>query len=108
MSGTKEFCTCEPYLEGEEVIDSQKSKADIPMDSKFKSHRPDKVHQDEGWQLQFNEVLEELFQDLQEEEARPDAPIEHPSPIENCRAPYVTAIQETTCNELEWTLQGCQ
>jgi hypothetical protein len=41
MPGTEEFCTQEPYFEGEEVFGSQKRKADILLGSKHKSHRPD-------------------------------------------------------------------
>jgi hypothetical protein len=43
MLGTEEFCTQEPYFEGEEVFGSQKLKADISLGSEHKSHRPDKV-----------------------------------------------------------------
>jgi hypothetical protein len=37
----EEFCTWEPHFEGEEVFDSQKCKADIPLGSEHESHRPD-------------------------------------------------------------------
>jgi hypothetical protein len=43
MPGAKEFCTREPYFEGEEVFGSQKRKADIPLRSEHESHRPDWV-----------------------------------------------------------------
>jgi hypothetical protein len=44
MPGTKEFCTREPHFEGEEVLGSQKRKADISLGSEHKFHRPDQVN----------------------------------------------------------------
>jgi hypothetical protein len=39
MLGANKFCTCEPYLEGEEVFGFQRRKVDIPLGSEYKSHR---------------------------------------------------------------------
>jgi hypothetical protein len=44
MHGAKEFCTQEPYFEGDEVFGSQKRKADIPLRSEYESHKPDQVN----------------------------------------------------------------
>jgi hypothetical protein len=44
MPGVEEFCTREPHFEGEEVFGSQKRKADLPLGSEHKSHRPDRVN----------------------------------------------------------------
>jgi hypothetical protein len=38
------FCTREPYLVGEEVLGSQKRKADVPLDFEGELHRADKVN----------------------------------------------------------------
>jgi hypothetical protein len=44
MPGAEEFCTREPYFEGDEVFGSQKRKADIPLRSEYESHKPDQVN----------------------------------------------------------------
>jgi hypothetical protein len=44
MPGAEEFCTREPYFEGDEVFGSQKRKADIPLGSEHESHRPDRAN----------------------------------------------------------------
>jgi hypothetical protein len=103
MHRTEEFCTWEPHFEGEKVFGSQKRKADISLGSEHQSHRPDQVNLSHprvntrstrvrGISCNLNNIPEELPLDLHE----------HPTPIDNCRATYVTAIQETTYKEMEW------
>jgi hypothetical protein len=51
----------------------------------------------------LNIIPEELSLDLQDgQRAAPDAPLELVTPIDISRAPHVTAIQETRCNEYQW------
>ena len=44
MLGAEDFCTREPYFEGEEVFGSQKRKVDISLGFEHKSYMPDKVN----------------------------------------------------------------
>ena len=44
MPGAEEFCSREPYFEGEEVFGSMKRKLDLPPGSEHDSHRPNKVN----------------------------------------------------------------
>ena len=103
MPRIEEFCTWNPYIEGEEVFGSQKCKADIPLGFEYKSHRPDQVNFSRprirtrsiaagGASCSLNEILEEPFPNLQE----------HPIPIDNNRTTHVTAIQETAYKKTKW------
>jgi hypothetical protein len=47
-------------------------------------------------------MLEELSYDLQEGQTVPDTPTKLVTPIDIYRAPHVTAIQETACDESQW------
>jgi hypothetical protein len=47
----------------------------------------------------LNDIMDKLFPNLQEDEIRSNATTKLVTPIDKCRAPYVTAIQETVCNE---------
>jgi hypothetical protein len=114
MLGAAEFCTREPHFEGEEVFGSQKRKADVPLGFEYESHRSDKVNfshprvrtrssaaKEAGCSL--NIISEELSPDLQDgQTTAPDAPIELVTPINISRAPHMTALQETRCNEYQW------
>jgi hypothetical protein len=55
-----------------------------------------------GGNCSLNNIPEELSLDLQEDETRPDVPIELATPIDMCKMPHVLAIQETACNDLQW------
>jgi hypothetical protein len=44
LPGAELFCTREPHLAGEEVFDSQKRKADVPLGFEGESHRSNKVN----------------------------------------------------------------
>ena len=44
MPLAEEFCTREPHFEGEEVFGSMKRKLNLPPDSEYNSHKPDKVN----------------------------------------------------------------
>ena len=44
MRSGKEFCTCNPHLEGAEVFGSQKQRSDIPIVNDGETHRPDTVN----------------------------------------------------------------
>jgi hypothetical protein len=103
MPGAKEFCTREPHFEGEEVFGSQKRKANIPLGSEHKSHRPDRVNFSRpqirtrstaaaGASCSLSDILEEPSTDLQE----------HPIPNVNSKTIHMTAIHETACTEIEW------
>jgi hypothetical protein len=114
MPRAVEFCTREPYFEGEEVFGSQKCKADVPLGSEHESYRPDKINfshprdqtryivaKEAGCSL--NIIPKELSPDLQGGQTiAPHAPIELVTPIDISRVPHVTAIQETRCNEYQW------
>jgi hypothetical protein len=93
MLGVEEFCTREPHFEGEEVFKSQKCKADKPLGSEYKSHRPNQVNTSylrvrtrstatEGASCSLNDILEDPSIDLHQ----------HPVPIDNNKATHVTAI----------------
>jgi hypothetical protein len=111
MPGAAKFYTREPHFKGEEVFGSQKRKADVPLGSEHELHRPDKINfshprvrtrsttaKDVGCSL--NIIPEELSPNLQDGQTiAPDAPIELVTPIDISRAPHVTTIHETHCNE---------
>jgi hypothetical protein len=97
MLGVEEFCTQEPYFEGEEVFGSQKRKADIPLGSEYKSHKPDRMNfsrpririrstRTRSASCNLNDILEELSPNLQD----------------NNRTIHITAIKETTYKETKW------
>jgi hypothetical protein len=103
MPGVEEFYTQEPHFEGEEVFGSQKRKADLPLGSEHKSHRPDRVNFSHprvrtrsttavGASCSLSDIPEEPSTDLQE----------HPIPNVNSRMTHVTAIHKTACQETEW------
>jgi hypothetical protein len=114
IPGAAEFCTREPHFEGEEVFGSQKRKADVPLGSEHESHWPDKVNFShprvrtrsttaKEASCSLNIILEEFSPDLQDGHTiAPDAPTELVTPINISRAPHVTAIQGTHCNEYQW------
>jgi hypothetical protein len=105
----KLFCTCEPYLAGEEVFGSQKRKADVPLGFEGKSHRPDKINFSRARiatrsskanhaNCSLLDVVEELFPELQENQA--------PNNLGTAgnvgRPGHVTAVHETAYKEMEW------
>jgi hypothetical protein len=103
MPGAEEFCTREPHFEGEEVLGSQKCKADIPLGSEHESHMPDRVNFSRprvrtrstiaaGASCSLSDILEEPSTDLQK----------HSIPNVNSRTTHVTAIHETAYKETEW------
>jgi hypothetical protein len=102
MPGAEEFCTREPYFEGEEVFGSQKHKVDISLESEHESHKPDRVNFSRprirtrstaaaGASCSLSDISEEPSTDLQE----------HPTPNINSRTTHVTAIYKTAYTETE-------
>ena len=109
MPGAEEFCSREPYLEGEEVFGSMKRKLDLPPGSEHDSHRPDKVN--------FSRPRVELrssktcsnAQAYKDDPPEPsDADIQLPrtekevTPRVGPKVTYVTTVQETACDETQW------
>jgi hypothetical protein len=101
MPGAEEFCTQEPYFEGEEVFGSQKRKADIPLGSEHKSHRPDRVNFSRPRVKTRSSVAPGTSCSLNDIEPSTDLQ-EHPIPNVNSRTTHVIAIHETACKETEW------
>ena len=44
MPGGKEFCTCDPHIEGAKVFGSQKRRPDTPIGDDCETHRPNIVN----------------------------------------------------------------
>ena len=92
----------QPYLAGEEVFDSKKRKADVPLGFEGESHQLDKVNyscpQIMTKSSRANHIscslpdMVEFFLKLQEDQASNNLGIA----VEVKRPSYVTAIQETT------------
>lgn len=113
MSEMDKFCTCKPYLEGEEVFGFQKCKVDMHFGYEYNSHMHDKVNisylqvctrstKTRGGSCSLNNIPQELSLDLQEDETRPDVPIELAISIDMCKMPHILAIQETACDDLQY------
>ena len=78
LHGVEFFCTCEPYLAGDEVFGFQKRKTDIPLSFEGKSHQLDKVNFSHPWIMTKSsrvnhanctlpDVVEDLSPKLQED-----------------------------------------
>jgi len=113
VPGAGEYCTRDPYFEGEEIFGSRKRMADLPPGSEHDSHRPNKVNfsrpregtrcnQATSSRLPLGTICEEPLLDACEEEAEFTMYGGLVNPLPTPKAPYVTTIEETACDELQW------
>jgi hypothetical protein len=109
LPGAELFCTHVPHMAGEEVFDSQKQKADVPLDFEGESYRPDKVNfsrpriatrssRANHASCSLPDVVEEVSPELQEDQA----PNNLGSSGDVGRPGHVTAVNEIACKEMEW------
>ena len=109
LLGAKLFCTHAPHMAGEEVFDSQKQKANVPLGFEGESYRPDKVNfshprivtrssQADHASCSLFDMVEELSPKLQEDQA----PNNLGTVGDVRRSCHVTTVYETACREMEW------
>jgi hypothetical protein len=105
-------CTREPHLVGEEVFNSHKRKVNVPLGYEAVLYQPDKVNFSHPRMAtrfaraihascNLADVVEDLSLNLQEDHV----PNNLRTTVEVCRPSHVIAIQETTCDELQYHIE---